>query len=143
MIGKPFQLDVNHPVVLGYFPSPPMAELALTDLGEQGVSEQDYALVKIGETDVADDSLDYAMDPVGTTGTGLNMEAEGSPEFESAIGGGISTVGQDDDATNVSELDDGDDKADDLMYPTSGHSFGDEERRDVAIAAQSGFFETT
>jgi|GEM_PF-1662450 len=143
MLGKPLQMDVDHPVVLGYFPSTSMAELALTDLTAQGVTEQDYALVKIGEVADPDDELDFAMEPMGNTRMGLQVEAEGNPEFESAIGAGIATSGPNDDVTNVAEMDDGDDAAEDLMFPTSGHSFGDEERRDVATAANTGFFETT
>jgi len=131
-------------VLLSYFPSADDAQLAVADLMAERLSEQDFTLVKLATSDAGrTDPLEYVVAPFAGAQSSISDDTEDSAERESEIGAGIATSTADDDVSAPQEMDDSETAADDEMYPVGDHSIGDEESRDVEIAAETGFFETT
>lgn len=135
----------SHQVLLSWFESPDDAQLALADLMDQGLSEQDFTLLRLepeGDGRLKD-PLAHVVAPFVTRESGLSDETEGSADRESDVGAGIETTTPDDNISAPQDSDDSETLAQDLSYPAEGHSFGDEEARDIETAANTGFFKTT
>jgi len=133
---------IHHPILISHFDLTESAQLAVTSLMAEGLSEQDLTLLML--SDVAGkshtDSLEHLVAPFSG---GPADDADTSATAESEIGGGISTTTPEDDVSAIEEMDDSETAADDVMYPSDDHSIGDEEVRDVEHAADKGFFDTT
>jgi len=133
--------DRNTPLVISYFAHISDAELALADLIAEGLSEQDFTLVKFGVVShgVATDTLENVIEPFGSNRIAPAEAAEGSPDRESQVGGGIETSSPDDDVSSIEEMDDSESAAEATLYPTSGHSMGEEDAEDINRVTSAGF----
>ena len=134
----------HHPILVSYFASPDEAELAIADLMDEGLSSQDFVLLKLGEQETGrTDPLEYVVAPFAGSESRISDDTEDSAERESEVGGGIATTSPNDDVSALQEMDDSETVAEDQMYPSENHSIGDEQTRDVARAANEGAFDTT
>jgi len=134
----------SHQVLVSWFKSPDEARLAVSDLMEEGLSEQDFALLQLNTAQGQHgDALEYVVAPF-SGGQNMSDETEGASDRESEVGAGIATSRPEDAVSAVQELDDSETFAQDMSYPPAdGHSIGDEQTHDVKIGADQGFFETT
>lgn len=131
-------------LLLSYFDGTSDAELALADLVAEGISEQDFTLVKIGAkgSDGFVDALENVIEDFGNKRIPPQNQLEGVSDRESRIGGGIETSTPDDDVSEASEMDDSESVIEETLYPVTGHSIGMEQAYDVGNAAEKGFFDT-
>ena len=134
----------NVPLLISYFAHTSDAEIALSELISEGVSEQDFALVKLGEIAHKNhlDALENVVEPFGNLRVNASETAEGTSDHESRIGGGIETVTPDDDVSAIEEMDDSETMAESMLYPASGHSIGGEEATDIEHFTESGFMDS-
>jgi len=135
----------RHLILVSYFESPDGANTAVADLMAEGLSEQDFSLLRLsgGRDDGHVDLLEYLAAPLAGRQSNLTEDTEGAPDRESNIGGGIGTTSPDDNVSAVHEMDDSESAAEELMYPADGTSSEEEDASQLKAAAVSGFFDTT
>ena len=135
----------NTPLVISFFVHISDAELALADLMAEGLSEQDFTLVKFGANMDGEkhDALEDVIEPFGTKGNDEGYLTEGSSERESQIGGGIATSSPDDDVSSIQEMDDSESVAEATLYPESGHSISQEDTTDIERISNAGFLQAS
>ncbi len=134
----------NVPLMIAYFAHTSDAEIALSELISEGVSEQDFSLVKLGEVAHANhlDALENVVEPFGNLRVLSEEPGEGSSDRESQIGGGIETANPDDDVSAIEEMDESETIAEAMLYPSSGHSIGEEDASDIQKCTTKGFMDT-
>lgn len=133
------------PLLISFFAHTSDAELALSDLVSEGLSEQDFTLVKFGEQESANhfDALENVIEPFGNRRIASLDQGEGATDRESQIGGGIETASPDDDVSAIEEMDDSESISEEILYPSKGRSVEADEAGDIEIGARTGFFRTT
>ncbi|HVL38112.1 MAG TPA: hypothetical protein VM328_01855 [Fimbriimonadaceae bacterium] len=125
------------------------AQAALATLLRRGVQPEDVSLIcrrptnGSREPQLLDDLEGIDTAPEGESGFRPPIESEGSYVYEGRRGGGIATSTRDDSVSGVEEMDEGQEAAEDMIYPSSGTSFSSQEGHDVGMAATTGFFQTT
>lgn len=137
----------SHQVLIAWFPSTSEAEVAVAELAEQGVSEQEFSLLNLdgslSESKEHGDALEYVLSPIEGGQNNLIDDTEGAADRESEVGAGIATTSPDDDVSAPQEMDDSESAAQDMSYPANDQSFADQEDHDVKEAAETGYYETT
>ena len=131
----------RHPVLVSYFASTDGAQLAVADLMSEGLSEQDFTLLRLSKDGESGgtDPLEYVVAPFAGNQSNLSDITEGTPDRESEIGGGISTSSPDDDVSGPEEMDDSESASEDLIYPAEDRSRESDEAQDVEVEVTTGF----
>lgn len=134
-------------ILYAHFASTEQAETALANVLDLGVAPEDVSLVALaGERSVNEARLEIESRRTHAEELRygfVRAESEGRDEFESAVGGGISTSEPEDAVSGVEEMDDGPDVAEDLTEPVRQEYFGTEDLEDVDRLAERGTIDST
>lgn len=144
------------PTVFGSYTDAERAKILVGALLEAGVAPEDMSVVihtngspaiEDGPRHLEESEAGMAMVDSGEAQVPQfgheRIQTEGSYIYESKIGGGISTDTPDDSVSGVQDMDDGQEVAEEMIYPASAQSYSSQERFDVAQGADTPFFNTT
>lgn len=137
-------------ILYAAYSDPEVAERTLGELLEAGIAPEDLSLVAPAKNRPAVAKsralkmVDAGQSHLDELRLGLpGVEAEGYPELESQVGGGISTDDPDDDVSFIDEMDDSQEVAEDVAEPISGRWYGLDDEEEAREFAANGALDVT